>query len=97
MKREKGVDVAKVSFVLPELRCKVCSCVWFPRKSGEILNCPKCRSTDWNNGVHMKVKIPKITCPKCNHNWYPRDMDIKECVVCKKRLMNKRFKKGVKK
>lgn len=95
--KEKGVDIACVNYALPKLRCKLCQYVWFPRKSGEILNCPSCRSIDWNGGVKKEVIIPTIICPKCGKVWSPRCMSITECVFCKKKLINKGINKGIKK
>ena len=85
--------VLKVNYVLPELTCKICDHVWFARKNGKILNCPRCRSTDWNEGVNKSVIIPMIMCPKCEHVWAPRNMKIQECPVCKRHLINTGIKK----
>ena len=89
----KGVDPAEVNYLIPKLRCKICKYVWFARKAGKILNCPSCRSTDWNAGKVCYVVIPTITCPKCEHEWSPRYAKIHECPACKKRLINKGVKK----
>ncbi len=88
----KGVDPAEVNYRIPKLRCKMCKYVWFARKAGKILNCPSCRSTDWNAGRKRSVVIPTITCPKCKYEWSPRYANIHECPVCKKRLVNKGIK-----
>ena len=85
----KGVEIAEVHYTLPKLRCRICKYVWFARKSGEIHNCPSCRSTDWNAGKKKVVTIPTIKCPKCEHEWSPRYIKIHECPICKKRLINK--------
>ena len=84
--------VQTVNYVLPELQCQICSYIWFARKYGEILNCPRCRSTDWNGGAQKIAIIPTIVCPKCQHEWSPRDMKIQECPVCKQKLFNKGVK-----
>lgn len=88
----KGIDPEGLTFTLPELTCKVCSKTWFSRKNGKINNCPACRSTNWNLGIEIIVKAPILTCPKCQHTWGPRNMKLKECSICKKKLFNTREK-----
>jgi len=88
MPKIRGIDLEGISFLLPQLVCKVCGNIWFARKNGEILNCPSCRSTDWNNGKKVTVEIPVLTCPKCKYKWSPRDINLKECPSCKKKLFN---------
>jgi len=88
----KGVEIETVRYRLPKLRCKMCRYVWFPRKNGEILNCPSCRSTDWNGGIKKEIILPIIKCPKCYYEWSPRYGNLQECPNCKKRLLNEGFK-----
>ena len=88
----KGVTAQTVNFTIPKLKCKEEGChhVWFARKNGEITNCPKCRSTNWNHGVKVFVTIPTVTCPnpKCKHVFSPRKENIRECRICKQQLIN---------
>ena len=95
--KQRGIDEEAVHYTLPKLRCKMCRYVWFARKSGKILNCPSCRSTDWNGGIEKEVTIPTIKCPKCSYVWSPRYEGINECPICKQKLKNEGIKKGVKK
>lgn len=82
-----GVDPEGVYYNLREVACTQCLYSWFPRKVGEVKDCPSCRSTDWNNGKKFIIKnIPVINCPKCGHKWSPYSTNVKECPKCKKVL-----------
>ena len=85
---KKGVDPEGIPFNLPKLRCKECGYTWYARKTGEITNCPSCRSTNWNFGRNIHVTVPVVQCPKCEYIWSPRNMILNECPECKKKLFN---------
>lgn len=91
----KGIERVSISFQLPELCCKRCGNIWWPRKKGVITNCPSCRSIKWNDGVKFIIrKFQTVKCPKCAFRWTPRRMKLNECPKCKQQLFNRKCKNG---
>jgi Zn finger protein HypA/HybF involved in hydrogenase expression len=43
----------------------------------------------------MKLIIEKLKCLRCNHEWVPRQEDVRICPKCKSAYWNKEKKKNV--
>jgi predicted Zn-ribbon and HTH transcriptional regulator len=58
--------------------CRLCGHVWESRKEGgEPKNCPKCRTSLWDNR-----KVELVACRRCGHTWATTIAHPSKCPSC---------------
>ncbi|MBP5203097.1 MAG: hypothetical protein J6Z16_00395 [Candidatus Methanomethylophilaceae archaeon] len=58
--------------------CRLCGHVWESRKEGgEPNNCPKCRTSLWDN-----QKVELVSCRRCGHTWATTMARPSKCPSC---------------
>ena len=65
------------------LCCKICGYSWKPRKEGNPVKCPSCRSIRWNSEI-----ITTNVCKHCNHRWISEEESPKKCPKCQSTRWN---------
>ena len=76
----RGYGAGRASCESGANRCLACGYEWFPRSSGRVKSCPRCRSTAWDKEFH------KAVCSRCGHEWLTYDERPERCPSCRSRV-----------